>query len=90
MITVYKYRLDLVGLMDGADLRLPVGAEVLSVGLQGKDAFLWARVDTEAALETRRFRIAGTGEDLEDCASWRFVGHFRYKDLLEFFLFEEP
>jgi hypothetical protein len=56
---VWKYTLPMAS--DEADILMPIGAEVLAVGNQGNNLCLWARVDPEAELETRRFRVRGTG-----------------------------
>lgn len=55
---VYKYTLPLD---DYATIRMPRGAQPLSVGMQHDELQLWARVDPGAEMEPRRFRIAGTG-----------------------------
>jgi hypothetical protein len=57
MRTIYKYRL---GLTDDS-LQMPIGAEILCVQTQQGEITIWALVDTNAASETRRFAIHGTG-----------------------------
>jgi hypothetical protein len=63
VITVYKYQLPTE---DYATLTMPMSAELLTVGAQKNQLVLWARVDTEAPPEQRRFRIAGTGHPKVD------------------------
>ena len=58
MKTVYKYRL--------GDIQLPVGAKVLTAGVQGGEFYLWAEVDTDQPLEERHFVVYGTGWEITD------------------------
>lgn len=58
---VYKYQFDMG---DWVSLYMPQGAEVLCVQVQSGTPCLWARVDADAPLKIRHFRIAGTGHDL--------------------------
>lgn len=70
---VWKFPL---GIDDIAEVQMPVGAEVLYVDVQedentgvagdGTRPYIWARVDPNAPMETRRFRFAGTGHPLEE------------------------
>lgn len=64
MRRVYKY---VFQIEDEVQLMMPRGAEVLHVDSQsGVTPCIWARVDPEADLEQRRFRLVGTGHDLPD------------------------
>ncbi len=65
MIAVYKYY---VPVSDRFSLELPIGARPLSVQVQIDAVQLWALVDTEAKLETQRFRLAGTGHPIDEPA----------------------
>lgn len=57
MKTIWKYEIDA-----GYNLlKMPKGAEALTVQLQGWEPQLWAVVDPEAPLEDRIFSIYGTG-----------------------------
>lgn len=57
--TIYKYELPMAG---AADIKMPMGAKVLSAGNQYELLQVWAIVDIrEAKKETRRFCIRGTG-----------------------------
>ena len=64
MRAVWKFPLG--PLNDLIDVAMPVGAEIVFVGVQHGEPMLWARVQVEAPLETRRFRVAGTGHVLAD------------------------
>ena len=71
MKTVYKYPLKL---QDYQVLSLPQGAVILHVDYQGmEDLFLWALVDTNAPLEPRGIRIAGTGHDLNISGWYKYI-----------------
>jgi hypothetical protein len=60
--TIWKYDLE----PDGSVIEMPQGAKPLSVQMQGDGPCLWALVDPEAAKESRRFHVAGTGHPLPD------------------------
>lgn len=58
--TIFKYALNRY--VDITDLDLHIGAEILTVGIQGEDIVFWALVDMhEKATERRSFAIVGTG-----------------------------
>lgn len=56
---------------------MPAGAEVLAVQTQHQgnprleQMVMWARVDQDAPRETRRFQLAGTGNE-----PWRKLGRY--------------
>lgn len=58
MMTIWKYE---IPLKDSFKLELPKDAVIL----HGEAFFIWALVDTEAEKEIRRFRIYGTGQEIE-------------------------
>lgn len=62
---IFKYP---VMVIDRQEIQLPTGAQILKVEIQGDDeeAFMWALVDPDAELETRKFRLAGTGHLIEE------------------------
>lgn len=57
-------------------VRMPQGAELLSVGLdpQGRQC-VWAKVDQQAPMVSRRIRIYGTGHECNMPTS-KFIGTF--------------
>lgn len=73
MHKVFKYELPI---QDYFELSLPKGAEILKVGVQYDQPYLWALVDPEARLSRlRRFRFAGTGHPIvEDIDQLVFYG----------------
>lgn len=50
----------------GTTLRMPAGAEILCVQPQHEDICMWARVHPDSELETRRFRVFGTGHPMDE------------------------
>ena len=72
MITIYKYRIP----VGGGVVELPNIAEILSVGAQGEDLFLWVQVNTDTPKIERYFEVFGTGHeiDYEGVRSRRFIG----------------
>lgn len=79
--TVYKYTIPIT---DHVTIDLPVGAQVLSVGVQKgvnvqgypEAMCLWALVRPKGPTEKRRFRIFGTGHPIKpgDLLFSRFLG----------------
>lgn len=74
-------------------LGMPEGAEILRVGAQGSEAFIWARVDTDAKIEVRSFAVVGTGHPAPGSQDGAYVGTFDVTmpgdPILVFHVFEE-
>lgn len=83
MHTIFKYKIGPV-----TEIELPKNAEILTVGSQGSDIFLWAKVDPQAEKETRRFVGFGTGHDIPDQLQLAFIGTVFFGELV-FHIFEE-
>lgn len=66
MLKVFKYP---VPMSDEFTLKLPHGATILSVQQQHDVVCMWALVDTAAEIETRVFRLAGTGHEIAQRAN---------------------
>lgn len=62
MKTIYKYELR----SQDASMKLPKGAEILTVQLQDGRPMMWALVDPENVLEDRFISTVGTGWEVED------------------------
>lgn len=60
---VYKYMLGQV-----SAIKMPKGAQILTVKEQGDEIFLWALVDPLAESEQRNFVVFGTGHEIYDYA----------------------
>lgn len=86
MITIYKY------LISSGDpfISMPKGAEILSVGFQSYEFYLWAKVDTEQLPEDREIRAYGTGHEIvvDEGKELKFLGTGHTKDGLVFHAFE--
>jgi hypothetical protein len=63
MQTIWKYTL-----LPDQTLEMPAGAQVLTVREQGATIALWAKVDTLAPTEKRRFVVFGTGHEMPGLA----------------------
>lgn len=46
------------------DIEMPRGAEILSMHTQDEQPCIWALVNPDAKIETRRFEVYGTGHDI--------------------------
>ena len=63
MKKVFKYP---IPIEDFFSLKLPLGTEILHIAEQRDKAFLWALVNLDTdCVETRKFRLAGTGHPIE-------------------------
>ena len=61
-MVIYKYTVRVPFAFVGeSSMEMPKGAEILSVGVQGNDIVVWARVDDEAEHVHRVVRVLGTG-----------------------------
>lgn len=69
MKVVYKYTIQPI-----AAITLPVGAEILSVGVQENEVRMWAKVDPDAPTEERTFMGFGTGHEIPDGLDLEFIG----------------
>ena len=88
MKTVFKYKIEVV---DRPTVDMPRNGKILHVGEQGHDnqLFVWALVNTEEPMVTRRFRIFGTGHPVEVDGRGQFIGTVQMKVGLVWHVFEE-
>lgn len=85
MKTVWKYILE----PGETTLEIPVGAQILSVAVQGEEVCLWALVEPDAIIEPRQFIVAGTGESIPDkYQPPAFIGTVHLSAFLVFHVFE--
>ena len=68
--TVYKYKLDSFDCV----LEVPKGLTPLRVDQQYGNIILWALVDPEAPLISRRFKVIGTGKPITITGHEKFLG----------------
>ncbi len=70
-------------------IEMPIGAEILSMQMQGDQARLWALVEPEAKKETRTFEVIGTGQLIPD-EDRIFIGTYQvFNGDLVFHVFEK-
>ena len=90
MKIVYKYSLG--GKPHDFEIEMQEGAEILTVQVQKGTACIWALVDSDAPLITRRLFIIGTGRDASilESVNAKYIGTFQLLngDLI-WHLFEE-
>lgn len=67
---VYKYAIE--G-NSGGVVKLPQGAQILTVQAQGNKPTIWALVDPKAPLVARSFEIVYTGEILNGVATRQYL-----------------
>lgn len=68
---------------------MPKGARILTAAFQSGVPTVWARISLgEAEREERRFRMAGTGHDLDLPAEAQFIGTMFHPLGLVFHLWE--
>jgi hypothetical protein len=71
--TILKYPLQLK-LGEVQPLRLPTQAKIVAVGAQQNALCLWAIVDADGPLATRRIVVVGTGHELPQDTVWAYLG----------------
>lgn len=88
MKTIWKYELLIA---DHQEIRMPMGAEVLSAQMQGGTLCIWALVDPEASKVMRTFEVFGTGHPVDNSAPTmrQYISTFQLQGgTLVFHLFE--
>jgi hypothetical protein len=80
MKTIWKFEVE-----PECIIEIPAGAQILSVGVQNNDVFMWVMVDPSAPTSRRKINVYGTGTQLPEnpgvfigtvmLYSGNFVGH---------------
>lgn len=85
MKTIWKFELPIE---NDVVIEMPEDSILLSVQTKDGDLFIWAQVDTDKPKTKNRFRIVGTGTEVDISPSLRFVGtvHMKHGDVLHVFL----
>ena len=83
METIYKYPLG-----PETILKLPPGAQPLTVQLQDGESMLWVKLDPAAPTISRHFRCVGTGHIITDGDRLTYIATFQL-DGVVFHAFEE-
>lgn len=85
---VLKYRLPfLVGTTSIIDIDMPADAALLHVAVQHDEIHLWALADDTRQTRTERFRMYGTGQQVE--GSHRYLGTVHHEGFV-WHVFHEP
>ncbi len=81
---IYKYKVPFSADKLTSSIEMPVGACVLSVGLQGsgldEHIVAWAEVNIDAPLEPHYFMVFPTGMDMLLNEPTRFLGTLQFQD----------
>lgn len=87
-IVIWKFPIENT---DNIELEMPRGSKILSLKTQQGVPFIWAAVDTNNEIETRKFRIFGTGHEIpQGTHNLEYVDTYLIMgDTLVFHLFEE-
>ena len=88
MQKVFRYPVPIKG--DGTfKIKMPISAKVLCFNQQDGDMSIWAKVKPDMPTEKRKFRICGSGNELEDGERFKYIGTcFMNYNQLVFHLFE--
>lgn len=63
MKTVWKYKIE-PGRV--SEIQMPQRSNILHVGAQGDDAYVWVLVDKDTPSITRKFLCVGTGDEFDE------------------------
>jgi hypothetical protein len=85
---IWKYQMPV---LEQFTMKLPKGAQIIRVDDQGGMFWLWALVDTNAELETRRFRAIKCGAKAPDGVALKYIGFCKIfiQQELGLYIFEE-
>lgn len=86
--TIWKFPLQVA---DRQSIKMPIGAEILTVQTQNEEPCLWALVDPKAETESRYIEIFGTGHKVcyDMGVSRKYISTFQMGDgRLVFHVFE--
>ena len=87
MNRVFKYQFEIT---DKVTIQMSKGAKVISVQMQKEVPTMWAVVDDTQPMEPVKFRIFGTGHNIENIESLEFVGTIQvFGGNLVFHVFKE-
>jgi hypothetical protein len=68
---IFKYE---VPLFENFELEMPIDSKILSFQSQNGNLVLWAAVYQNSSLETRVFKLLGTGSDIDMDYVISFIG----------------
>ena len=68
---IFKYELPIIA--ETIELRLPKRFKICDVNFQEDKIFIWAIIDVHSDLITRKFKIFGTGQLIENTENLSFL-----------------
>lgn len=72
MITIWKYPIEIT---DEQTIKMPMGARILTVQMQGPQCCIWALVDPSKPMAERHIRTHGTGHEIPlGITTWAYIG----------------
>ncbi len=74
MKTVHKYLLPPCTLGEGSNVNMPEGAQILTVSIKDRSAFIWALVETDNPVDIRFFRVYATGQEIAKQETIKYIG----------------
>lgn len=86
MKTVYKYPLQITSYQK---VGMHQHAQVLHVGAQGNQLFLWALIEDQLPGQERHIRIYGTGHEIDQSMVLNHLGTVQMPDGCVWHVFEE-
>jgi len=87
-MTIWKYKLPCTS---RSEVSMPKGAQVLTAQTPFDELCVWALVDPDAPLTTRRFAMVATSENADDVLNARYINTVQFRGgLLVFHIFELP
>jgi len=70
-------------------VKMPVNAQILTVQIQNGEPFIWALVNPTGELFPYKFRLAGTGHEINESSNMSYIGSFQMRGgALVFHLFK--
>lgn len=77
MQQIWKYELSTT---DDQTIKMPMGAEILTVQMQHRKPCIWALVNTTAKLTERNIEIFGTGNPISVVGERKYIGTYQLLD----------
>ncbi len=72
-LRIYKYDIDIKGT---TEIKIPTVHKIISMGMQGEKIVVWAEVNNETELVTKKIRLITTGEMFQPFRR-NFIGTFQ-------------
>ena len=86
---IYKYPISLAGSHKVIKVKMPFGAQLLGVQVQNERIVVWAAVNEDVEIVTRRFWVLGTGWRIPEGIALRHLKTLTDDDGYVWHVFEE-